>query len=178
MCSVLWAPLRTPDCGQEAAVELPSLHICDSCLELCPAPQWAWPRCCSAQFSYSVSNLWGVFVKLSQGDQGLLPETHTTQKSQGRGNEPPQRMRAVFLHPPSWVLELICPQSRTARLLRVPDGGQKQMAARDRVAISELPGSWGPGPAFPHRTETAPMVDKIVRAVVQRGELSYRRHKK
>lgn len=90
-----------------------------------PAPQWAWPRCCSAQFIsyYSVSNLWGVFVKLSQGDQRLLPKTHTSQKSQGRD----------ILHRPSCILELICPQSHTPRLLQVPGGERKQMAAPDRV---------------------------------------------
>lgn len=131
-------PLRTPDCGQEAAMELPTLHpqtatfAALACLQgrTCaqpqrPAPQWAWPRCCSAQFIsyYSVSNLRGVFVKLSQGDQRLLPKTHTSQKSQGRD----------ILHRPSCILELICPQSHTPRLLQVPDGEWKQMAAPDRV---------------------------------------------
>lgn len=99
------------------------------------SPQWAWPRCCSAQFisCYSVSNLWGVFVKLSQRDQRLLPETHTSQKSQGGIMNLLSRMKAVFLHQTLQDPLFICPQSHAQWLLQIPAGGWKQMAARDRV---------------------------------------------
>lgn len=54
--------------------------------------------------------------------RGFSPR-HTSQKSQGWD----------ILHHPSCILELICPQSHTPRLLQVPDGEWKQMAAPDRV---------------------------------------------
>lgn len=139
--------VRKPLSAKEVRKPLsaPCLHGLQTCIQpqrptvgvaqvLCPAPatrphSGRGPGATQFISCYSVSNLWGVFVKLSQGDQRLLPETHTFQKSQGGILNLLSRMRAVFLHRTLQDPRFICPQSHFQWLLQIPAGGWKQMAA-------------------------------------------------